>query len=142
MKFIYSCHGSSGEISSFPSVIFLADKIKRKPDLLGEHPVNTTVEYGGTTSFQCRVRSDFKPHIQWLKRVEGNNHPNNTIPMNGQYFVVLPAGEVLPRPDGSYLNKLIIAYATEEDAGMYICLGANTMGYSLKSAFLEVLPSE
>ncbi|NP_001165523.1 Fibroblast growth factor receptor-like 1 precursor [Strongylocentrotus purpuratus] len=119
----------------------VVDQVKKKPELLGEHPVNTTVEFGGTTSFQCRVRSDIKPHIQWLKRVETHSTPTNaTIEMDGQYFVVLPAGDVLPRPDGSYLNKLIISYATSDDAGMYICLGANTMGYSFKSAFLEVFP--
>lgn len=57
-------------------------------------------------------------------------------------FVVLPTGEVWSRPDGSYLNKLLITRAKNEDAGMYICLGANTMGYSFRSAYLTVLPGE
>lgn len=57
-------------------------------------------------------------------------------------FVVLPTGEVWSRPDGSYLNKLLITRAKEEDAGMYICLGANTMGYSFRSAYLTVLPGQ
>lgn len=56
--------------------------------------------------------------------------------------MVLPTGEVWSRPDGSYLNKLLIARAKEEDAGMYICLGANTMGYSFRSAYLTVLPGQ
>lgn len=106
--------------------------------------MNTTVDYGGTTSFQCKVRSDVKPVIQWLKRVEygTENKYNSTIDVGGQKFVVLPTGEVWSRPDGSYLNKLMITRAKEEDAGMYICLGANTMGYSFRSAFLTVLPGE
>lgn len=54
--------------------------------------------------------------------------------------MVLPTGEVWSRPDGSYLNKLLITRAKEDDAGMYICLGANTMGYSFRSAYLTVLP--
>lgn len=54
--------------------------------------------------------------------------------------MVLPTGEVWSRPDGSYLNKLLITRAKEEDAGMYICLGANTMGYNFRSAYLTVLP--
>ncbi len=119
------------------------EQVHDKPVLQGEHPVNTTVAYGGTTSFQCRVRSDTPPHIQWLKRVEPHNtnqRINATLDMDGQKFVVLPAGEVWSRPDGSYLNKLMISQATEKDSGMYICLGANTNGYSVKSAFLEVLP--
>lgn len=55
-------------------------------------------------------------------------------------FVVLPTGEVWSRPDGSYLNKLLITRAKEDDAGMYVCLGANSHGYSYRSAFLTVLP--
>lgn len=56
--------------------------------------------------------------------------------------MVLPTGEVWSRPDGSYLNKLLITRAKEDDAGMYICLGANTMGYSFRSAYLTVLPGK
>uniref|UniRef100_UPI00402BD081 fibroblast growth factor receptor-like 1 isoform X5 n=1 Tax=Arvicanthis niloticus TaxID=61156 RepID=UPI00402BD081 len=58
-----------------------SERTRSKPVLTGTHPVNTTVDFGGTTSFQCK-----------------------------------------------------------DDAGMYICLGANTMGYSFRSAFLTVLP--
>lgn len=104
--------------------------------------MNTTVDFGGTTSFQCKVRSDVKPVIQWLKRVEygSEGRHNSTIDVGGQKFVVLPTGDVWSRPDGSYLNKLLISRARQDDAGMYICLGANTMGYSFRSAFLTVLP--
>eukprot|EP00064_Thunnus_orientalis_P015559 superscaffoldBa00002904_g15613 len=79
---------------------------------------------------------------EWLKRVETNEESryNSTIEVGDHRFVVLPTGEVWSRPDGSYLNKLLITRAKEEDAGMYICLGANTMGYSFRSAFLTVLP--
>uniref|UniRef100_A0A3Q3FLS4 receptor protein-tyrosine kinase n=1 Tax=Labrus bergylta TaxID=56723 RepID=A0A3Q3FLS4_9LABR len=113
----YTCHVSNraGEINA----TYKVERTNSKPILTGTHPVNTTVDYGGTTSFQCKVRSDVKPVIQWLKRVE-----------------------VWSRPDGSYLNKLLITRAKEEDAGMYICLGANTMGYSFRSAYLTVLPGE
>ena len=45
-------------------------------------------------------------------------------------------------PDGSYLNKLTISNIKSSDAGNYICLGANTMGYNLRFAYLTVLPSE
>lgn len=126
------------------SLCVYAERTNSKPILTGAHPVNTTVDYGGTTSFQCKVRSDVKPVIQWLKRVESNEESryNSTIEVGDHRFVVLPTGEVWSRPDGSYLNKLLITRAKEEDAGMYICLGANTMGYSFRSAFLTVLPGE
>ena len=131
-------------IFPWSSLCFCAERTRSKPILTGTHPVNTTVDYGGTTSFQCKVRSDVKPVIQWLKRVEYGTESkyNSTIDVGGQKFVVLPTGEVWSRPDGSYLNKLMITRAKEEDAGMYICLGANTMGYSFRSAFLTVLPGE
>ena len=122
----------------------VTERTNSKPILTGTHPVNTTVDYGGTTSFQCKVRSDVKPVIQWLKRVElgDENKYNSTIEVGDHRFVVLPTGEVWSRLDGSYLNKLLITRAKEEDAGMYICLGANTMGYSFRSAYLTVLPGE
>lgn len=58
-----------------------SERTNSKPILTGTHPVNTTVDYGGTTSFQCKVRSDVKPVIQWLKRVEpgDENKFNSTI---------------------------------------------------------------
>lgn len=139
----YTCRVSNraGEINATYKVEVI-QRTNSKPILTGTHPVNTTVDYGGTTSFQCKVRSDVKPVIQWLKRVESSEESryNSTIEVGDHRFVVLPTGEVWSRPDGSYLNKLLITRAKEEDAGMYICLGANTMGYSFRSAFLTVLP--
>ncbi|XP_062857039.1 fibroblast growth factor receptor-like 1b [Trichomycterus rosablanca] len=118
------------------------ERTNTKPVLTGTHPLNTTVELGGTALFQCKVHSDVKPVIQWLKRLEPGTELryNTTLEVGGQHFMVLPPGEVWSRPDGSYLNKLAIVKARDEDAGMYICLGANTMGFSFRSAYLTVLP--
>ena len=63
---------------------------------------------------------------------------NTTIEVKGQKFVVLKTGEVWTRPDGSYLNKLVIPRATQRHAGMYICLGANSRGYNFRSAYLSI----
>ncbi|KAG5263533.1 hypothetical protein AALO_G00265850 [Alosa alosa] len=139
----YTCHVSNaaGHINATYKVDVI-ERTNSKPILTGTHPVNTTVEFGGTASFQCKVHSDVKPVIQWLKRVDPGTEGryNSTLEVGGQHFVVLPTGDVWSRPDGSYLNKLAIIKAREEDAGMYICLGANTMGYSFRSAYLTVLP--
>ncbi|MBZ3891989.1 Fibroblast growth factor receptor-like 1 [Sciurus carolinensis] len=139
----YTCRVSNraGAINATYKVDVI-QRTRSKPVLTGSHPVNTTVDFGGSTSFQCKVRSDVRPVIQWLKRVEygAEGRHNSTIDVGGQKFVVLPTGDVWSRPDGSYLNKLLIARARQDDAGMYICLGANTMGYSFRSAFLTVLP--
>ncbi|XP_052055097.1 fibroblast growth factor receptor-like 1 isoform X1 [Apodemus sylvaticus] len=138
----YTCRVSNraGAINATYKVDVI-QRTRSKPVLTGTHPVNTTVDFGGTTSFQCKVRSDVKPVIQWLKHVEyGSEGRHNSIEVGGQKFMVLPTGDVWSRPDGSYLNKLLISRARQDDAGMYICLGANTMGYSFRSAFLTVLP--
>ena len=45
-------------------------------------------------------------------------------------------------PDGSYLSKLVIDPVKDGDAGMYICLGANTMGYNFRYAYLSVNSSK
>lgn len=37
------------------------------------------------------------------------------------------------------MNKLVIKNVLGSDVGMYICLGANTMGYSFRSAFLTIV---
>ncbi|KAI4887616.1 hypothetical protein NFI96_024177 [Prochilodus magdalenae] len=139
----YTCRVSN--TAGYINYTYKVDVIERtnsKPILTGTHPVNTTVEFGGTASFQCKVHSDVKPVIQWLKRVEPGteNRYNSTLEVGGQHFMVLPTGDVWSRPDGSYLNKLAIVKARDEDEGMYICLGANTMGYSFRSAYLTVLP--
>ncbi|XP_066505316.1 fibroblast growth factor receptor-like 1b [Hoplias malabaricus] len=139
----YTCRVSN--TAGYINYTYRVDVIERtssKPILTGTHPVNTTVEFGGTASFQCKVHSDVKPVIQWLKRVEPGTESryNSTLEVGGQHFMVLPTGDVWSRPDGSYLNKLAIVKARDEDAGMYICLGANTMGYSFRSAYLTVLP--
>ena len=53
--------------------------------------------------------------------------------------MVLKTEKVWPFSDGSYINKLNITKATESDSGMYVCLGANRMGYNYRSAYLTVL---
>jgi len=67
---------------------------------------------------------------------------NATITVNGQQFLVLKTGKVLARKGDVYLNKLTIYDAQQSDSGMYVCVGANSMGHSVRSAFLTVLPGE
>ncbi|XP_071946951.1 fibroblast growth factor receptor-like 1 [Antedon mediterranea] len=142
---MYTCvvYNINGQINFTYTVEVVDKKEIEVPRLIDELPVNTTVRQGETTSFQCRVQSEITPHIQWLKRIEPHNrlkNSNTTIDMDGQKFIVLPPGQIAIQKDGTYLNKLTISNAKVENTGMYVCLGANTMGYSFKSAFLKVLP--
>lgn len=67
---------------------------------------------------------------------------HDIIKVQGENYRVLQSSEVIERSDGSFLNKLTIPEVFEADSGKYICLGANSMGYSFRSAYLTVLPSK
>ncbi|KAF7706950.1 hypothetical protein HF521_018168 [Silurus meridionalis] len=138
----YTCRvfNTAGQINATYTVEVI-ERTNAKPLLTGNHPLNTTVELGGTALFQCKVHSDVKPVIQWLKQLEPGTERryNTTLEIGGQHYMVLRTKEAWPRPDGSYLNKLAIVKARDEDAGTYICLGANSMGYNFRSAYLTVL---
>ncbi|KAG8189013.1 hypothetical protein JTE90_014527 [Oedothorax gibbosus] len=116
-----------------------------RPDLAVFHPLNTTVKYGSSATFQCRVRSEAPPNIQWLKKIEDSelqnfqNQQHEILTVQGENYRVLQSSEVIEKPDGSFLNKLTIPEVYESDSGKYICLGANSMGYSYRSAYLTVL---
>ena len=81
--------------------------------------------------------------FQWLKKVDksqGIPNTNTTFEYMEQWYIVLPdADRVWSRADGTYLTKLIIHSVTARDAGVYICLAANSIGYSAKPSYLSVL---
>ncbi|XP_076362335.1 fibroblast growth factor receptor-like 1 [Tachypleus tridentatus] len=118
----------------------LSPKIK-KIEMPKTYPINTTVEHGKTAIFQCRVRSSTTPHIQWLKKVaQSDAKIGNVVKVDGSSFRILNSSEVFHKPNGLFLHKLQISEAQESDAGQYVCLGTNTLGYSYRSAFLNVIP--
>ncbi|XP_029645257.1 fibroblast growth factor receptor-like 1 [Octopus sinensis] len=121
----------------------VVEKVQRKPQLLPPHPLNQTAQRGEQASFQCHVKSEVQPHIKWLKWVDDPStlsNVNHTIEVKGRKFVVLKSGENWKRPDGSYVNKLTLKRITSEDSGLYICLGATSLGISSRQAFLKVHP--
>lgn len=85
----------------------------------------------------------FSVFLQWLKRVDDPKFmSNNTIVISKQPFIILKSSEIGSGSDGAYLNKFVIHHVTEADGGMYICLAANTMGFSWRSAHLIVRSSK
>ncbi|CAI9733589.1 fibroblast growth factor receptor-like 1 [Octopus vulgaris] len=141
---LYTCKATNG----FGSVqlnftLTVIQKVQRKPQLLPPHPLNQTAQRGEQASFQCHVKSEVQPHIKWLKWVDDPStlsNVNHTIEVKGRKFVVLKSGENWKRPDGSYVNKLTLKRITSEDSGLYICLGATSLGISSRQAFLKVHP--
>lgn len=143
----YQCVVSNRHgVINFTYSVEVIGQMKTKPVLVGPHPLNETVLLGGYAAFQCKVKSQVQPHIQWLKRLDKNLehlvNSTNIIEVKGQKFVVLKTGEVYKDSEGFYVNKLVIKNVLATDVGMYICLGANTMGYSFRSAFLTILSGD
>ncbi|XP_054709483.1 fibroblast growth factor receptor-like 1 [Uloborus diversus] len=127
--------------SNYTVLIDVIPGPRKKPEIRGIHPVNITVEEGGAAVFQCRFKSEIRPHVQWLKQAdpsEAEMDSHKIIKIHGEYFRILKSSEILERSDGSFINKLNISGASKKDAGKYICLGANEMGYSSRSAFLTI----
>ncbi|XP_022253823.1 fibroblast growth factor receptor-like 1 isoform X1 [Limulus polyphemus] len=138
----YSCvicnnHGAANATFDLQVV----DRILNKPELAGSHPVNTTVEYGRKATFQCRVRSQVLPHIQWLRQIKKKDSAlqDNVIKVKGKFYRVLKSDHTIEQSKGIFLNKLHISEARESDSGNYICLGSTPIGYSFRSAFLTVV---
>ncbi|XP_052772473.1 fibroblast growth factor receptor-like 1 isoform X4 [Mya arenaria] len=119
-------------------------KINTEARLIGPDPQNETVPIGGIATFQCKVKSKVKPHIRWLKRLDPNTvySGNDSIfEVKEQKFLVLTTDDVHLQ-SGFFVNKLVIKNVRNSDAGMYICLGTNALGYSFRSAFLSILQDE
>lgn len=81
--------------------------------------------------------------IQWLKHIPlsatGTLEPQfQAIKLLGEYYTVLKSTEVTERTDGLFLSQLVFKRVGVNDSGKYICLGANAMGFSSRSAFLTV----
>lgn len=88
---------------------------------------------------------------QWLKKIESTDlyqssshdelmSSSHIINVEGEHYRVLESSQVVDEGDGLYVNQLMIEDAKESDAGSYICLGANAMGYRSRNAFLVVMP--
>ncbi|XP_022235011.1 fibroblast growth factor receptor-like 1, partial [Limulus polyphemus] len=142
----YTCVLSNDLGSVHKSFILeVVDRNSNKPKLVGDHPKNTTVNWGETATFQCHVESKVPPHIKWLRLLEGSELASlkeqpNVIPLQGEYFRLLNASVIVKRSDNSFFTKFRIHEARESDSGKYFCLGTNAMGFTFRSAYLTVRP--
>ncbi|XP_044857065.1 fibroblast growth factor receptor 3-like [Mauremys mutica] len=115
----------------------VVERFRHRPILQAGLPANQTVVVGSDVEFHCKVYSDAQPHIQWLKHVEVNGSKYGS---NRTYVMVLKTSGVNTadeEPEILYLRNV-----TFEDAGEYICLAGNSMGFSHHSAWLTVLPAQ
>ncbi|KAH1175306.1 hypothetical protein KIL84_008180 [Mauremys mutica] len=113
----------------------VVERFRHRPILQAGLPANQTVVVGSDVEFHCKVYSDAQPHIQWLKHVEVNGSKYGS---KGAYVTVLKTSGV--NTAAEELEILYLRNVTFEDAGEYICLAGNSMGFSHHSAWLTVLP--
>ena len=66
-------------------------------------------------------------------------HREQLLQHKGERFMVLKnAGQLLKRPDGSFLNKLNLINVQKSDAGLFVCLAINRKGKGSRLATLKV----
>ena len=80
----------------------ISDQVRTKPKLISSHPQNTTVEYGGTASFQCRVKSLVQPHIKVCAcsaQCHEHSHPDMTsavdLALKANYLSIVNTVEMI-----------------------------------------------
>ncbi|KAI8490693.1 Fibroblast growth factor receptor 4 [Branchiostoma belcheri] len=121
----------------------MAERSPSPPVLAPGLPQNQTVVVGSTVDFQCRVFSDSRPHIQWLKHYEVNG---SYVDANGKPHVrvlkltsmdfsdtdTIPIDDVSGTTSGigktDAAEKLIIRDVEESDAGKYTCRAESYLG--------------
>ncbi|KPP63702.1 fibroblast growth factor receptor 4-like [Scleropages formosus] len=96
------------------------------PLLQPGHPQNATVLEGGQVKLHCKVQRPAFTRIQWFRK---------GLDPNG-----LPALRPLtPLQRNSRLSVLVLANATMEDTGEYVCRADSAVGQASQSAWLEVI---
>lgn len=109
------------------------------------HPVNTTVREGQSATFQCRVRSQEKPVLQWIKVIDDPSHLdfNQSVEVHGLHITVLDrkfASDTVDFRNSTYSKLLYIPVTAVVDAGWYVCVVTSQKGHlSHRFAYLNVL---
>ena len=83
----------------------------RKPTII-KAPVNQSAHIGSNVTFNCTVRGDPAPTVNWTK--DGNK----LLPFNQKVLTNLTMGE----------SQLVIRGVRMNDTGKYRCVASNSMG--------------
>ncbi|XP_067929017.1 fibroblast growth factor receptor-like 1 [Watersipora subatra] len=134
----YTCrvYNAFGEIS-FTYTLTVTDPNLPTAKVIPPYPLNTSVNYGSTASLECKVRSNSRPTIMWLKQTYSAQY---SVEIHNKKYNIIKNETMRVKDEGIYLNVLRIPSVRMDDAGVYVCLGINTGGGSDKrEAVLTVI---
>jgi len=104
---------------------------------------NVSVQLGESAVLDCRVNSDRKPSVKWLKKLENMQHGEDSKVISvgsEQYRIIGDDEDMLHSGEREYLSQLAIRAARPEDSGMYICfVTSGGRGFNFKHSFLTVI---
>lgn len=110
-----------------------------RPEIIGEHPLNSTYVEGQTVSLSCRVRCIEEPSIQWIRKKEFASTPMTGQAIKKKVKTEVVASKRQPevefRGNNLYESTLEIPDANISDAGIYVCTAMNVLHQSI--AFRE-----
>lgn len=130
-----------------------------RPIIIGEHPLNSTFVEGQTIRLDCRVSSEDRPTIQWVRKTNitefstSSMYPSSAsasqslfqsrsdrIRMRSETL----SPDVSERGNHLYESVLIIPNANLNDSGLYMCTALNPIHRSLswREAHVTIIPRQ
>jgi len=104
---------------------------------------NVSVGVGESAVLDCRVNSEARPSVKWLKKLEHTEHSdsNKVISVGTEHYSIIGDDEdMLHSREREYLSQLAIRSAHPEDSGMYICfVTSGGRGFNFKQSYLTVI---
>ena len=109
-----------------------------------------TVNYGDTALIDCKVSSDSRPSVKWLKKLEMmdltgpefNMEDGDVISVGEEHYRIIGDDENLKQVGRlDWLSQLVVKEARLEDRGMYICFvtSGGQQGFNFKQSYLSVI---
>jgi len=106
-------------------------------------PANISVEQGDSATLDCRVTTDYKPNIKWLKKLDAGQDTSDreVINVGSDYYRMIDTdNEIVPTGTGEYLSELVLTSTSPQDEGMYICFVTSLKGgFNFKPSYLSVV---
>ena len=107
-----------------------------------------SVSEGGTALIDCKVHTNTRPSVKWLKKLDVydldfesiNSDDSHVISVGDEHYKIIGDDENLKQiGDMEWLSQLIVRSARMHDRGMYICfVTSGGHGFNFKQSYLTV----